>query len=136
MKALGRHLIRKFTVLKPGKKFPEPKGKSPSRKIPRQTRFALFIKICAISEVFSGSDLSDDMRLAIEGLTDQELTDLQVDFTNLAQIIPDEIQISGEIITNDKATVMAKLPDNETGKLELKEFETHETKRRLADFDG
>ncbi len=63
-----------------------------------------------------------NLRPAIEGLTDQELTDLQVDFTNLAQIIPDEIQISGEIITNDKATVMAKLPDNETGKLELKEF--------------
>ena len=63
-----------------------------------------------------------NLRPAIEGLTDQELTDLQVDFTNLAQIIPDEIQISGEIITNDKATVMAKLPDNETGKVELKEF--------------
>ncbi len=63
-----------------------------------------------------------NLRPAIEGLTDQELKDLQVDFTNLAQIVPDEIQISGEIITNDKATVMAKLPDNETGKVELKEF--------------
>lgn len=63
-----------------------------------------------------------NLRPAIEGLTDQELKDLQVDFTNLAQIVPEEIQINGEIITNNQATVMAKLPDNETGKVELKEF--------------
>ena len=63
-----------------------------------------------------------NLRPAVEGLTDQELKDLQVDFSNLAEIIPGEIQISGEIITNEKATVMAKLPDNATGKTELKEF--------------
>lgn len=63
-----------------------------------------------------------NMRPAIEGLTDQELKDLQVDFSNLAEIIPGEIQISGEIVTNDKATVMAKIPDTATGKTELKEF--------------
>lgn len=63
-----------------------------------------------------------NLRPAVEGLTDRELKDLQVDFSNLAEIIPGEIQISGEIITNDKATVMAKLPNNETGKNELKEF--------------
>lgn len=63
-----------------------------------------------------------NMRPAIEGLTDQELKDLQVDFSNLAEVIPGEIQISGEIVTNDKATVMAKIPDTSTGKTELKEF--------------
>ena len=63
-----------------------------------------------------------NLRPAIEGLTDQELKDLQVDFANLAEIIPADFQISGEIITNDKATVMTKLPDNSTGKTELKEF--------------
>ena len=63
-----------------------------------------------------------NLRPAVEGLTEQELKDLQVDFSNLAEIIPGEIQISGEIITNDKATVMAKLPDNASGKTELKEF--------------
>lgn len=63
-----------------------------------------------------------NLRPAIEGLTDAEIKDLQVDFSTLAEIIPGEIQISGEIITNEKATVMAKLPDNSTGKSELKEF--------------
>lgn len=63
-----------------------------------------------------------NLRPAIEGLTDQELKDLQVDFSNLAEIIPGEIEISGEIITNDKATVMAKIPDNSKGEAELKEF--------------
>ncbi|CAN5831520.1 hypothetical protein BH20ACI4_BH20ACI4_13700 [soil metagenome] len=63
-----------------------------------------------------------NLRPAVEGLTEQELKDLQVDFSNLAKIIPGEIQISGEIVTNDKATVMAKLPDHAAGKTELKEF--------------
>lgn len=63
-----------------------------------------------------------NLRPAIDGLTDAEIKDLQVDFSTLAQVIPGEIQISGEIISGDKATVMAKLPDNATGKEELKEF--------------
>lgn len=63
-----------------------------------------------------------NMRPAIEGLTDQEMKELQVDFSTLAEIIPGEIQISGEIISGDKATVMTKLPDDATGKSELKEF--------------
>ncbi len=63
-----------------------------------------------------------NLRPAIEGLTERELKDLQVDFSNLAEIIPNDFQINGEIITNNKATVMTKLPDNTTGKTELKEF--------------
>ena len=63
-----------------------------------------------------------NLRPAIEGLTDQEIKDLQVDFSDLAEIIPGEIQISGEIITNNKASVMMKLPDGATGKTEVKEF--------------
>lgn len=69
-----------------------------------------------------------NLRPAIEGLTDAEIKDLQVDFSTLAEIIPGEIQISGEIITNDKATVMAKMPDNATGKSELKEFKLEKDK--------
>jgi hypothetical protein len=63
-----------------------------------------------------------NLRPTVEGLTDAELKDLQIDFSKLAAIIPGEIEVSGEIITNDKATVMAKLPDNAAGKTELKEF--------------
>lgn len=63
-----------------------------------------------------------NLRPAIEGLTDAELKELEVDFGLLAQTVPPDIQINGEIISGEAATVTAKLPDNETGKLELKEF--------------
>lgn len=63
-----------------------------------------------------------NLRPAIEGLTDAELKDLEVDFSLLAQTVPAEIHINGEIITNEKATVTARIPDDETGKPELKEF--------------
>lgn len=63
-----------------------------------------------------------NLRPAIEGLTDEELKELEVDFSLLAQTIPTEIQINGEITSGEKATVTAKLPNDETGKLELKEF--------------
>lgn len=63
-----------------------------------------------------------NMRPAIEGLTDAELKDLQVDFANLAKQIPAEVEINGEIITGKDATVTAKLPDNETDKMELQQI--------------
>lgn len=63
-----------------------------------------------------------NLRPAIEGLTDSELKELEVDFSLLANTVPTEIQINGEIITNEKATVTAKFPNEETGKPELKEF--------------
>lgn len=63
-----------------------------------------------------------NLRPAIEGLTDAELKDLEVDFTHLAQVVPEDLQINGEIISGETATVTAKIPDDETGKLELKEF--------------
>lgn len=60
-----------------------------------------------------------NLRPAIEGLTEAELKDLQVDFEPLARQIPSEVEINGEIISKDKATVTAKLPDNETGDVKL-----------------
>ena len=63
-----------------------------------------------------------NLRPAIEGLTDAELKELEVDFENLAQSVPPDIQINGEIISGEAATVTANLPDDETGKLKLKEF--------------
>lgn len=58
-----------------------------------------------------------NLRPAIEGLTDTEMKDLQVDFANLARMIPEQIAINGEIISGETATVTAKLPDNETEEL-------------------
>lgn len=63
-----------------------------------------------------------NLRPAIEGLTDDELKELQVDFEPIARQVPTEIEINGEIISGDKATVTAKLPDNETDKLELQQI--------------
>jgi len=63
-----------------------------------------------------------NLRPAIEGLTDAEMKDLQVDFEPLANKVPAEIEINGEIISGNKATVTAKLPNNETEQIELQEI--------------
>jgi len=51
-----------------------------------------------------------NLRPAIEGLTDTELKEFQVDFEAIAAIVPEEVQINGEIMSGDKATVTASLP--------------------------
>jgi hypothetical protein len=63
-----------------------------------------------------------NLRPAVEGLTDAELKDLQIDFEPIARRVPTEIEINGEIISGDSATVTAKLPDNETDKIELQQI--------------
>jgi hypothetical protein len=63
-----------------------------------------------------------NLRPAIEGLTDDELKELQVDFESLAKEVPAEIQINGEIITGDKASVTANLPDGAGGKMKIQEI--------------
>jgi hypothetical protein len=63
-----------------------------------------------------------NLRPAIEGLSEAEMQDLRSDFEPLAYQVPAEIQINGEIISGNSATVTAKMPDEDTGVLELKEF--------------
>jgi hypothetical protein len=63
-----------------------------------------------------------NLRPAIEGLTDSELSDLQLDLAPIAQQIPPDIEINGEIISGNYATVTAKLPDNETKQVTLQEI--------------
>ncbi len=63
-----------------------------------------------------------NLRPAIEGLTEVELADLQVDFDRLAGQIPADVAINGEIIVKDEATVTAKLPDTETDELKIQEI--------------
>lgn len=62
-----------------------------------------------------------NLRPAIEGLTDTELKEFQVDFEAISAIVPEQIQINGEIVSGDSATVTAKLPD-EDDKLQLQEI--------------
>jgi hypothetical protein len=54
-----------------------------------------------------------NLRPAVEGLTDSELKEFQVDFEAIATIVPEQLQINGEIVSGEQATVTAKLPDEE-----------------------
>lgn len=71
---------------------------------------------------FREAMLMTNLRVAVEGLSDAEMQDLNVDFEPLAAQIPVELQISGEIIAGDKATVTVKMPNEETGAVEDKVF--------------
>lgn len=59
-----------------------------------------------------------NLRPAVEGLSDAEIQDLSTDFAPLAAKVPADLQINGEIITGDKATVTVKMPNEDTGVLE------------------
>lgn len=66
-----------------------------------------------------------NLRPAIEGLTETEMKDLEVDFEALAKEVPAEIQINGEIISGDKATVTANLPDVATRKMKIQQIKLY-----------
>lgn len=60
-----------------------------------------------------------NLRPAIEGLTDKELADFSVDLEAIAGQVPPQLEINGEIITGDTATVTVNLPNPDTAKPEL-----------------
>jgi hypothetical protein len=64
-----------------------------------------------------------NLRPAVEGLTDAELKEFQVDFERIAAIIPAEVTINGEIVSDDRATVTASLPGEDPEKLETQQLE-------------
>lgn len=61
-----------------------------------------------------------NLKPAIAGLTDTELKDFSLDFESIAGQVPAEIQINGEIISGDQATVTANLPNDDGDKTELR----------------
>ena len=63
-----------------------------------------------------------NLRPAIEGLTDTELKDFSVDFAAIAGQVPAEVEINGEIVTGDLATVTANLPSIDTDKNEIQKI--------------
>ena len=77
---------------------------------------------------FREAMMMTNLRPAVEGLSDAEMQDLNSDFEPLSQQVPDDLGINGEIITGNTATVTAKLPDEDTGKLELKEIQLRREK--------
>ena len=63
-----------------------------------------------------------NLRPAIEGLTDSELKEFAVDFEAVAANVPADLEINGEIISGDSATVTAKLPNEDNDKIDLQEI--------------
>lgn len=64
-----------------------------------------------------------NLRPAVEGLTDAELKEFQVDFERIAAVIPAEVTINGEIVSGDRATVTASLPGDDPEKLEAQSID-------------
>lgn len=77
---------------------------------------------------FRDAILLTNLRPAIEGLTDAEMTDLGVDFGFLAQKVPENMPINGEIVTGNTATVTVKFPNEETQKIEDTEIKLRKDK--------
>jgi len=64
-----------------------------------------------------------NLRPAVEGLTDTELKEFQVDFEAIAKQIPAELEINGEIVSGNSATVTAKLPGEDSEKAETQQID-------------
>ncbi len=64
-----------------------------------------------------------NLRPAVEGLTDSELKEFQVDFEAIANKVPAVLTINGEIVSGEKATVTASLPGDDPEKLETQQLE-------------
>lgn len=77
---------------------------------------------------FKEAMMMTNLHFAVEGLSDAEMQDLNEDFEPLAAQVPAEIEIKGEIITNNLATVNTNMPDPETGKMELTEVKLRREK--------
>ena len=63
-----------------------------------------------------------NLRPAIEGLTDAELKEFEVDFEAIGKRVPAEIEINGEVVSGDTATVTAKLPNEDFDKIEFQQI--------------
>lgn len=63
-----------------------------------------------------------NLRPAVEGLTETELKEFQVDFEAIARGVPADVEINGEIVSGERATVTAKLPGDDADKREVQEI--------------
>lgn len=71
---------------------------------------------------FREAMMMTNLRPAVEGLSDSDMQDLNADFEPLAKQVPADIQISGEIVSGNSASVTAKMPNEDTGAIEDKVF--------------
>lgn len=89
---------------------------------------------------FRDAMMMTNLSSAIRGLTNSEMKDLGVDFGFLAQNIPENMPINGEIVTGKAATVTVQLPNEETSKLEVQEIKLRKDEANwtilVADEEG
>ena len=89
---------------------------------------------------FRDAILLTNLRPAIEGMTDDELNELGVDFGFLAQSVPEKLPINGEVVTGNDATVMVKMEDEEDASIKVQEIKLRKEKDNwivlVADKDG
>ncbi len=71
---------------------------------------------------FRDALLLTNLRPAVEGLGDKEISDLGVDFMEIAGLVPAKMPINGEIIAGNEATVTVNMPNERDGKLEVQEL--------------
>ena len=60
-----------------------------------------------------------NLRPAMEGLTDAELKEFQIDFNDVAERVPAQVEINGEVVSGDTAIVTANLPGDDPELLEV-----------------
>jgi len=63
-----------------------------------------------------------NLRPAIEGLTESEMADFSLDFAALAGQVPSQMEINGEIISGNKATVTVNVPSDDDGKKDTQQI--------------
>lgn len=72
---------------------------------------------------FRDALLLTNLRPAVEGLADKEISDLGADFMEIAGLVPEKMPINGEIIAGSDATVTVNMPNEKDGKLEVQELQ-------------
>ena len=81
-----------------------------------------------------------NLKAAVEGLSDKEVADLGVDFGKLAGMVPENMPINGEIVSENDATVTINMPNEKDGKLEIQQVKLRRVNGNwvmlVADPDG
>lgn len=72
---------------------------------------------------FHAAMMMTNLRAAVEGLTMEDMKELESEFNHLSGQVPEDLQVNGEQISGSKATVFLKMPNDITGAPELQEVQ-------------
>ncbi len=97
----------KSALIESGGVFAQEKARTPTETV---REFYRELRENRVREAFAMSIY----RSAIEGLSDAELEELRPDFAKIAANVPVKVEITGEQISGDTATVFIRMADGET----------------------